>query len=97
MCEGSLMSLLETTCTRLLHKVSRQCRSRAVHVQTYNIIITVYMNTNFHIVASYKQKACMLNLYHKSYRKHTATTQLFPYDGVCIIMNNNLLTSHLSR
>ena len=50
MCEGLLMSLLETTCTRLIDKASRQCRTRAVHVQTYNIIITVYMNTNLHIV-----------------------------------------------
>ena len=49
MCEGFLMSLLETTCTRLIDKASRQCRTRAVHVQTY-IIITVYMNTNLHIV-----------------------------------------------
>ena len=50
MCEGSLMLLLETTCTHLLDKVTRQCRTRAVHVQTYNIIITVYMNTNLHVV-----------------------------------------------
>ena len=39
----------------------------------------------------------MLNLYHSLIQVHTAT-RLFPYyDGVCIIMNNNLLTSHLSR
>ena len=49
MCEDSLMSLLETTCTHLIDKASRQCRTCAVHVQTY-IIITVYMYTNLHIV-----------------------------------------------